>query len=287
MKPFRIQYVGNLFVDKLFDHFTKLVRPNRSPYLALCGNIGSPVSPTTVSFLEYCSDSWENVFWIPGPYELTQRKANGLLYYRDNLERIQELAAKKRITLLHQGSVVVNDVRIMGTTLWTPCLPGRIERKYDQAEFQDIYKHDGAVNPVDLAEWNQDDVQFLQRELLTAHEEPCVVLTHHLPHPALLSTQASITTLKRVGLETNLLGHLLKPPVRLWLAGSSGSAASCIFPNKVFASVNSLYEYPMRTRLVKNPGFDPLAYAEIGVHEAFPFYATMFYGPRQKQQMLM
>ena len=286
MKPFRIQYVGNLFIDKLFDHFTKIVRPNESPYLALCGNIGHPSSPTTASFLDYCAGHWEKVFWIPGPYELGQRKTSGLVYYRDNLDRMQELANKKKVIFLHQNSIKVNEVTVMGTTLWTPCHSDRIEAKYEQVEFQEIYKHSGTVSPIDLAEWNEEDIAFLKQEL-TGTNDPCVVLTHHLPHPSLLSTQVSIPTLKRIGLETNFLAQLLRPPCRLWLSGASGSAASCIFPNEVFASVNSLYEYPMRSRLRKNPGYDPLAYAEIGVHEAFPFYATMFNAPRQKQQMLM
>lgn len=287
MKPFRIQYVGNLFVDKLFDHYTKLVRPNSSPYLALLGNIGHPQSPQTISFLEYCANAWDRVFWVPGPYELTSKTR---FTHCNMIDRMRDVCARKNITLLHHGSLQQDTVQILGTTLWTPCVPGRIDSKYSQPEFNEIHKHNGLITAGDIGEWNAEDIGFLQEELLAKPtDDPVVVLTHHLPHPALLSTQSTLHTLKRVGLEVNHLPSLLRKPCRIWLSGAGGCSASALFPGQVFASVNSLYEYPMRSRLVKNPGFDPTAYAELGVSEAFPFYATMYYGPRNtstKQFML-
>ena len=284
--PYRIQYVGNLFVDRLYDHFTKLAVQAKCPNLALLGNIGHPTSPRTGEFLEYCARNWKKVYWVPGPYELgthffTKAVATGT--FHDNLDRMQTLCERKGISMLHQTTLYDNEVRILGATLWTPCHQGRVADKYSQTEFCTILKTPQApITPIDIADMNVEDVHWLKQEILVSRV-PTVVLTHHLPHPSLLSTAASLQTLKRVGLEVNMLEYLMAPPVGLWLAGSSGSTATTRFQSGTVAAVNSLYEYPMRTRHVKNPGFSPaegISLGEAASPSSSPFSTTVFYGPR-------
>lgn len=283
---YRIQYVGNLFVDRLYDHFSKLAVQAKTPNLALLGNIGHPTSPRTGEFLDYCTRNWEKVYWVPGPYELGTQFFNKAVAggtFHDNLDRMQALCAKKGIAMVHQNVYHDKGVRILGTTLWTPCHQGRVADKYSQIEFCTIMKTPrDPITPIDIAEMNVEDVDWLKQEILVSRE-PTVVLTHHLPHPSLLSTAASLQTLKRVGLEVNMLQHFMTPPVGLWLAGSSGSSATTRFQSGTVATVNSLYEYPMRTRHVKNPGFSAAEVASLGIEQKVnpsPFLTTVFYGPR-------
>lgn len=275
---YRIQYVGNLFVDRLYDHFSKLALQARTQNLALLGNIGHPTSPRTGEFLEYCTYNWKKVYWVPGPYELGSHFSTGT--FHDNLDRMRTLCEKKGISMLHQTAVNDNGIRILGATLWTPCEQGRVADKYSQPELCTILKTlRDPITPIDIADMNTEDVDWITRELLSSRD-PTVVLTHHLPHPSLLSTAAPLQTLKRAGLEVNMLGHLMVPHVGLWLAGSSGSSATTQFKSGTLASVNSLYGYPLRTRHAKNPGFSPRTIATYG-EEAInqPFSTTVWYGP--------
>ena len=284
---FRIQYVGNLFVDMLYDHYSKLVRPGVAPYLALLGNIGNPYSPVTSNFIQYCSTYWKRVFWIPGPVEYGATFPGSKLLrpeFRDSLDQMRLIASRhKGVSVLDQQTVMLDKVALVGATLWTPCDPRRIYDKYSQLEFNSIRKGGKFLSPIDIAEWNEEDVQFLRSEL-NHKEDPTIVLTHHLPHPALLSTSIPLSTLKRIGLEVNTLTHLLEPPCRYWLCGSSGASSAIYFPKGTMATTNSLYEFPFRTREVKNPGFDAGAYVEIGRREVFPYEATYYLRPRTQQQ---
>ncbi len=293
ISPYRIQYVGNLFVDRLFDHYSKLAVFHQAHAIALLGNIGHPSSPRTADFLSYCVQHWKSVYWVPGPYELSTHFYGAVIArgktYHYHLDLMRELCLKKGVHLVHQNIYYENNLRILGSTLWAPCHQGRVADKYAQIEFQSIYKTPSEpITPVNVAEWNNEDVNWITRELNNS-KEPTLVLTHHLPHPSLLSTNASVQTLQRVGLEVNMLTSLFTPHVRLWLAGSSGSSAMTAFPSGTKAAVNSLYEYPMRTRHVRNAGFSPFETATVGGGPlpSMPFQSTVFYGPRLKTERLM
>ena len=70
---FLIQHIRNVhlyrYVNIVYPH---IITP-KTPYLALCGNIIHPTDSNYriyKSFLRYCSDHWEKVFYVPGPTEL-------------------------------------------------------------------------------------------------------------------------------------------------------------------------------------------------------------------------
>jgi hypothetical protein len=282
MPPFRIQFVGNLFVDHSHEHFSKFVRPNHSPTLALLGNIGSPFRQRTHEFLDYCSQHWDRVFWIAGPHELGRLPDVPLgTTFRDNMERMEEKCSKwKNLSILNQSGITVDGIQILGTTLWTPIHPYRVEDKYNQPEFSFIRKATGGISPIDLSDWHAEDVEFLKNKLDTSR--PTIVLTHHLPHLSLLSPTLSMRTWKRNGLETCNLPSLLKDPCKLWLSGASGGSAIGLFSHQTFAMVNSLYEFPNMSNRPKNPYFNPELYAELD--RMPPFHYSVAHGvpPQQK-----
>jgi len=286
MPPFRIQFVGNLFVDHSHEHFSKFVRPNHSSYLALLGNIGSPFRQRTHEFLDYCTQRWDRVFWIAGPHELGHL-SNPLSHpsFRNNMDCMEEAATKwKNLCVLNQSGVNLDGLQILGTTLWTPVSPYRVEGKYKQPEFTLIRKALSPITPMDLSDWHTEDIQFLEDKLQT--EYPTVVLTNHLPHPSLLSPALSIPTWKRNGLEATNLSYLLKDPCKLWLSGSSGGSAFAVFSNQTLSMVNSLYEYPRRPKAMKNPAFSPELYAELNTIPPFDYTVAHGVPPQQKFSQL-
>lgn len=271
MPPLRFQFVGNLFVDQSHEHFSKFVRPNHSPYLALLGNISHPHSPKTSQFLEYCSKSWNRVFWVAGPHELGHSgyTPHGSTF-RDNMDAMERLVSKyPNIQIMNHSKVYLENIQVLGTTLWTPVWGHRVEEKYKQPEFQSIQKYNQPISPVDLSEWNQEDITFLTTNL--QNDIPTVVLTHHLPHPSLLSPLVRISTMKRIGMEANSLSTLLSKPCKLWLSGASGGSSVGVFDSQTVAFVNSRNEYPYEAKAQKNPYFMPDLYAEINSIPFMPY----------------
>ena len=270
MPPFRIQFAGNLFVDLSHDHFSKFVRPNHSPYLALLGNIGNPHNPKTSHFLEYCAKHWNRVFWVAGPHELGHSGCDAYNpTFRDNMDLMESIAKPYNVDVLTQNGRVVDGVQIVGATLWTPVSNHRVEDKYSQPEFTTIHKFNGPISPIDLAEWNAEDVAFLSSKL--TNEKPTVVLTHHLPHPSLYSPLLSVKAHKRMGLDTTNVSTLLHEPCKLWLSGASGGSAVGVFGSNTVAVVNSMYEFPKHPSADRNPFYSPEMYAELNASPYLPY----------------
>jgi hypothetical protein len=270
MPPFRIQFAGNLFVDLSHDHFSKYVRQNNSPYLALLGNIGSPFLPRTVQFLEYCSTRWDRVFWVAGPHELRHPGQSSVATtFRDNMDAMEKITTGLNVQVLTQNGDHLDGIQIVGASLWTPVSNHRVEGKYKQPELTTIQKFDAPISPIDIAEWNKEDISFLSSKLSNA--VPTVVLTHHLPHPSLFSPSLSIQSHKRVGLESTNVSHLLGDPCKLWLSGASGGSAIGVFGSRTVAVVNSMYEFPKHPSADPNPFYSPELYAEIDVSPSLPY----------------
>ena len=270
MSPFRIQFVGNLFVDLSHDHFSKYVRKNHSPYLALLGNIGNPFVPRTFQFLEYCSSRWDHVFWIAGPHELRHPGQNYITAtFRDNMDAMEKITKGTNVHVLTQNGTHLDGVQIVGASLWTPVSNHRVEDKYTQPELTTIQKFDKPISQIDIAEWNKEDISFISSKL--TNDIPTVVLTHHLPHPSLFSPSLSIKAHKRMGFDTTNVSHLLGEPCKLWLSGASGGSAIGVFGTNTVAVVNSMYEFPKHPSADPNPFYSPELYAELNVSPALPY----------------
>jgi len=70
---FPIQHIRNIHLYRYANIVCPHIIIPKTPYLALCGNIIHPTGSNYriyKSFLRYCSDNWEKVFYVPGPTEL-------------------------------------------------------------------------------------------------------------------------------------------------------------------------------------------------------------------------
>ena len=69
---FPIQHIRNINLYRYANIVCPHIIIPKTPYLALCGNIIHPTDSNYRiyrSFLRYCSDNWEKVFYVPGPTE--------------------------------------------------------------------------------------------------------------------------------------------------------------------------------------------------------------------------
>ena len=67
----RIQFASDLHLElRPKMTFRELLDPGVAPVLALLGDIAPLDSPQLRPFMEWCSERWDTVLWIPGVLEL-------------------------------------------------------------------------------------------------------------------------------------------------------------------------------------------------------------------------
>lgn len=134
------------------------------------------------------------VIFVPGNHE----------YYRSEVgleNKMMEQAARLYgVHVLNRGEVIIEGVRFLGATLWTDFrLFGDAKRPYAYAaalnglsDFRVIDYGSRTFMPQDSAQFNAEDIAFLERKLI---DEPfdgkTVVVTHHLPSKQSVSERYS------------------------------------------------------------------------------------------------
>lgn len=249
---FRLQYASNLFVDCTLNSFSKLVKP-AAPHLALLGNIGRPESPKTYHFLKYCTKHWDNVFWIPGPHELSNPKGARMTLHEKAVNARTLSRQVKGVTFMDSQEAVFHDQRIvlLGTPLWTELrLPPKGE-----PEFESIFTSVDESGPVPLThtvrnKLQKEDLFFLKERSLfwsIVHSDVNLVyLTHTLPTSRLYHEKMSDEAWRRIHMDCVRLPMV--PPLRAWVGGAGGFTASTkigtVPEDQIYCGVNGLYEYP-------------------------------------------
>lgn len=209
----QIQYVSDIHLE---------TRPNTSsrcfkdildpvaPYLALCGDIGNPLTPNYEEFLKYCSDNFVTIFYVLGNHEyynsykveklLKSRKFITDLQFKELSEKLELDSVESRlrkirgvcskytnIRLLNQDSYKFpdSDYVIIGCTLWSKLKM----HPYKYTAFNDFYRicedNDSLLHPDTYNKWNSSDKEYIRNTLKTLYEEnpnyKIIVLTHHCP----------------------------------------------------------------------------------------------------------
>ena len=185
-----------------------------SPNLALLGNIGNlsrgKEAKETRRFFEYAKETWEKVYWVPGPYEYSSLGsiAKDMFKLRDE---IQTLVGDKLIVLDQTEVELPNDIVILGATGWVKdqmpltdplwLTDQKGQRRADSEYIADLCDQD--------VRWLKDRIEWWGR---VKPGKRLVILTHNCPlHDGSLMDGASSIR----GAEP-----LLKHPVAMWLAGT-------------------------------------------------------------------
>lgn len=268
---FRLQYASNLFVDMFEQPFSKLVKPN-ARYLALLGNIGRPESPKTYHFLNYCSKQFDNVFWIPGPHELSNPKGGRMTLLEKNKKLYLLTKSLPKVMLMDSKEAVFHKQRIvlLGTPLWSNV---SLQPK-GQPEFESIYTSVDEAGPIPFNNrfrnaLHKEDANFLRdRSLFWSIVHPqvnIVYLTQTLPTPLLYSNQKHLTSDAWSRMSMDSVRVSMGPPIRAWLGGAgpmtSRANVGSVPEEQVLCRVNGLHGYPLPQ--LKNPNYDAESVLEI------------------------
>ena len=258
---YKLQYASNFFLNlhKRRD-FDKMLVPS-SKNLALLGNVCSVDSndnmKTYKKFLDYCSSNYENVYIVPGPWELCSTKA--LIYDQciNNLVSFKKLY--KNVKILNNSHTLIpnTDISLVGTTLWV---------RYPYIKHQCMFEYNyiwlnrhsglGQIMGDDIVHWHNEDLQFIKD--MRNIPQKIIMLTHHLPTHTFLDN-----TLRKCMESNNLVKHLRKP-IEVWLggAGSRSVTGSLGILNDVFCGANPYTTFNIARDCV-NGSYNPEAYISL------------------------
>jgi len=161
--------------------FRELLDPAVAPVLALLGDVAPLSHPNLRPFMEWCSEHWDTVIWIPGCLELL---GSGGDSSRPDLAA--PVAAMRslvepfwNITVLdHEGMVSEDGVYIFGLPFWK--FPRDHTAVWHPIKYQYVEAEPSPMGPVYMRELYNDDLDWLE-DRLRAQNEPVLVLSHYGP----------------------------------------------------------------------------------------------------------
>lgn len=213
----KIQYVSDIHLETHHNTskaiFEKILKPS-APYLALCGDIGYPGAQLYEPFLKYCSENFEQVFYIAGNHEYyNDSRAIKYLKTKQFIERSVSEEELRRISLkvpretpdsrntkiremcsqfsnIHfldkeTFNIPGTNIIVVGCTLWSKLNMN----PYEYHRFNDFnmicVDKDTILTPRVYDKWFEEHLEFIAETLPRLHEESpdakIIVLTHHCP----------------------------------------------------------------------------------------------------------
>ena len=219
-------YISDVHVDKCSNSNIPIITNKQSNYLLLPGDVGFVQHPNFELFLSYVSKLYELVFFVPGNHEYN----TSLWKYQDI--QLYSLIMKnicnnyKNIILLEGNNFLLNDIAIIGTTLWSYLTLDKLSN-YDHDKYSDKYFVHNCefMRQVD---WLIDEISKYSK---------VIVLTHYLPSKLLISDKY-LNHPYLNGWYSDL-DYLLKPPVNAWICGHSHATISKNI-NSVYCGLNAV-----------------------------------------------
>jgi predicted phosphodiesterase len=191
-KIMKIKYMSDLHLEINENVFTdQIPTDSKNMVLVLAGDICEIHKINRmVNFLLECSNNYRYVLHVPGNH----------CYYNGSLTRGPiklmegfERKVPKNYHFLNRGSVVIDDVKFIGATLWTDLDKGNpifMMQVSDKFNGLNDYNHirwgtaeepySRRLRPIDVLGMHQKDLSYIQSEL-TYDTRKTVVITHHAP----------------------------------------------------------------------------------------------------------
>ncbi len=194
MSDLYLEFYDEEWVEK--EIFTKMTAV--APYLLLLGNIGRPKTKAWEKFIVFCSENFEQVYYVAGSHEYYSLHGQSEKMSDIKLYINEFFLPLGNITLMDKKSVAIKDVLLLGTTLWTyipklyyPIMRTRVH-DYNRIYFDPEDKSEVLTNisPVQVSGLHRENVNWLRKEINKAKKSKkyvsIIVLTHHLPYPSLI-----------------------------------------------------------------------------------------------------
>lgn len=172
------------------SNMSELVNPGWD-YLVIGGDLSTDLGLTD-QFLAYKAPQDIPIIYVLGNHEFEGRR------FDQTLEMIRKvLKPYEHVTLLYDQSIIIDDIKFIGSTLWTNFeLEGMHKReenmkwaKNNVADFTYIFTQKengkyGGIDPEEMAEMSHKSMKFLEFELRqNPFDGDKVVVTHFAPHP--------------------------------------------------------------------------------------------------------
>jgi len=164
--------------------FRELLEPGAAPILALLGDIAPLNHPNLKAFLEWCSEHWETVLWIPGCLELLgpgsgneHRRVPDLATPVGQMRAMAEPFWNIEI-LDHDGMVSEDGVYIFGLPFWK--FPRDDAPIWHPGKFAYVAAEKSPMDPDTMRAIYNRDIAWIQAKVAAQHE-PVLILSHFGP----------------------------------------------------------------------------------------------------------
>lgn len=253
-----LRYISDIHLELRQTHYLPQLSsykkfktaPGDSNYLALLGDIGNPFTPELDSFLKEISPVYKQIFYVPGNHEYYNLPDSNMPKTKEDYDyKLASICnSYSNVNLLNNRSVMLDEFKIIGTTLWSHIdSDHREEIEKNLNDYHLIRNSLGhKITTEDTNRWNKEAVDFITGEISSISSEhmPCIVLTHHAPlfsNPGVDQYTASPKYLNTSHNQAfhNDLGYLMKAPIVAWLYGHTHYASSFDY-NDVQVGTNQL-----------------------------------------------
>jgi|LakMenEpi03Aug12_release.lakeMendotaPanAssembly.Ray.scaffolds.fasta_scaffold167150_4 predicted MPP superfamily phosphohydrolase len=291
----KIQYVSDIHLETHHNTskaiFEKILKPS-APYLALCGDIGYPGAQLYEPFLKYCSENFEQVFYIAGNHEyyndsraIKYLKTKQFIEKSVSEEELRRLSAKvpretpeSRNTKIREicsqflnihfldkeiYQIPNTNVIVVGCTLWSQLdMDPYMYSRFNDFNMICIDK-DTILTPNVYAKWFEEHLDFIAKTIPELHtkspDTKIIVLTHHCPTYEIIIDKYRLNDMNNMNsffANDDLITPFGKN-VKLWLCGHTHGCKSINVEGTIVATNTFGYEWETID------GFKPDAVIEI------------------------
>lgn len=192
-------------------HFSQIIKKS-AEILVLAGDIGNPFTKVFYNFIQYCSEQFQLVLFVPGNHESYGYTIEYSITHLSNL-----LCRFNNVVFLNNSTYEIDDICFIGTTLWSH-IPINVTKKdlYKINDFSKIKNH----TIEDHNRYFHNNYKFLNETILQYLEtnKKCVVITHHSPSFSTISDKY-IGSITNCCYATDLDELLQIPNICCWIYG--------------------------------------------------------------------
>ena len=172
----RLQIASDLHLELRPKQTPREFLEPAAPALALLGDVAPLTCPNLQPFLEWCSENWETVIWIPGYSELL-----------DSDMGLEEAVAAMRVmaapylnvaVLDHEGMVSSDGIYIFGLPFWK--FPRDGVAIWNPTFHRYVEAEPSPIEPAAMRALHRADMEWLGSKL-RAQKEPVIILSHMGP----------------------------------------------------------------------------------------------------------
>ena len=233
----KIYCISDLHLEK-YEFYQELIDKITFPeadILILAGDIGYPIGNDKnnyVNFLKYVKSKYQYVILICGNHEYYQcefpeKKSRDKIFLE-----IKKICEDNNIILLEKNSVIVNNIKIIGTTLWS-CIDKQA------CSFMNDFRYCFSDRFDYICEFSES-YKYLKKELEEDDKKyPIVVVTHHLPTNYLIHERFSNNEIN-TGFATEILDNLNIHNVKYWFCGHTHEYKKRKYGNNTTLIVNPM-----------------------------------------------